>query len=223
METKKHHTKDLEKKRFLFFQIGLIAALFFTIIAFEWRSPYTFKKFDKPIAITDNVWDLPPLLLEKKVELPKPKDIQKAVKFSTEIQVVDKTTDETAEPVDDPKPAKTLDFKPEILDETDITVNFPDVEPEFIGGEKALFQFLKKHVKYPEMQRVTGIQGTVHVTFVVGKDGKIRDIEIMRGIKGLDEEAIRVIKMMPDWKPGIQKGRPVSARFNLPIRFKLEK
>ncbi len=98
--------------------------------------------------------------------------------------------------------------------------------PEFPGGQKELFSFIGKNVKYPPMARENGIEGTVYVGFVVMENGAIENVQIKRGLAGggagCDEEAIRVVKAMPKWNPGKQRGKPVRVAFTLPIRFKLE-
>lgn len=94
--------------------------------------------------------------------------------------------------------------------------------PNYPGGEKAMFKFIGENIKYPEEARKQGISGRVYVTFVVEDDGEITDIKLLRGIGGgCDEEAVRVISIMPSWKPGLQRGKPVRTQFNLPIKFKL--
>ncbi len=96
--------------------------------------------------------------------------------------------------------------------------------PEFPGGQDAMIKFLGENIKYPEEARKQGISGRVFVTFVVEADGEITNIELLRGIgSGCDEEAMRVISIMPKWKPGYQRGVPVRVRFNLPIKFTLGK
>jgi TonB family protein len=94
--------------------------------------------------------------------------------------------------------------------------------PEFEGGQKEMFQFLMKNVKYPKDARENGVEGTVYVGFVVSKTGEIEDVKIRRGFKLLNEEAIRVVKLMPKWKAGKQDGELVSVSYTLPIKFKLE-
>ena len=97
-----------------------------------------------------------------------------------------------------------------------------ETEPVFPGGPHAMNKYIVEHVVYPEIARESDIQGRVFVTFTVGKDGSISDVVVMRGVHpSLDQEAIRVIKSMPKWKPGTSKGKPVRVRFNLPINFKL--
>ena len=94
--------------------------------------------------------------------------------------------------------------------------------PEYPGGEAALGKFLHDNIKYPQMARESGIAGTVYLTFVVSKTGQISDVKLLRGIGGgCDEEAIRVVKTMPSWIAGRQRGKPVPVQFNLPIKFTL--
>jgi TonB family protein len=96
--------------------------------------------------------------------------------------------------------------------------------PEYPGGEDARIKFMVENIKYPEQAKKNGIQGVVFVSYVVEKDGKISNVKTIRGIGGgCDEEAERVISLMPNWNPGIQKGQPVRVQFNLPVRFSLDK
>ena len=95
--------------------------------------------------------------------------------------------------------------------------------PSYPGGDEAMIEFLIANIKYPEGAMKNNIQGKVFVTFIVRADGSISDVKIIRGIGGgCDEEAMRVVKMMPKWNPGEQKGKPVDVQFNLPIRFALD-
>lgn len=95
--------------------------------------------------------------------------------------------------------------------------------PEFPNGDKAMFKWLSENVKYPPVARENGIEGTVYVSFVVWKDGTIQNVQVKRGISGgCNEEALRVVRAMPTWKPGRQNGKAVNVAFTLPIKFKLE-
>ncbi len=99
-----------------------------------------------------------------------------------------------------------------------------EINPEFPGGPDALTRWLGDKMRYPAMAAENGIEGTVFAKFVVSADGSISNVEITGANKlggGCEEEAIRVIKKMPKWKPGRQNGRNVAVWFNLPIRFKL--
>ena len=108
-------------------------------------------------------------------------------------------------------------------DPSDLVFTVVEVMPEFPGGQGALLQFLAKSIKYPVIAQQNGIQGRVTCSFVVGKDGVIRNIEVIRGVyPSLDLEATRVISMMPKWKPGTQKGKEVSVKYTVPVTFRLQ-
>ena len=95
--------------------------------------------------------------------------------------------------------------------------------PAFPGGEVVLMRFLSDNMKYPKVARESGIQGRVVVQFVVGSDGSICNAKVIRGIDPyLDKEALRVVSVMPRWKPGMQKGKPVSVQYTMPLMFRLE-
>ena len=95
--------------------------------------------------------------------------------------------------------------------------------PAYPGGQKALIEFLSKNVKYPVEAKRDGIQGRVLVKFMVDRDGAIAKVKVARsgGDKSLDREAVRVIKAMPDWKPGTVRGNPVNVTYTVPVNFKL--
>lgn len=112
-----------------------------------------------------------------------------------------------------------------VLDEKDTDTIFKVVEvmPEFPGGTKKLMSYLGNNIKYPEKAKKDGVKGRVFITFVVEKDGSIGDVKLLRGIgAGCDEEAMRVIESMPNWKPGMTEGKPVRVQYNLPIKFQLD-
>jgi len=96
-------------------------------------------------------------------------------------------------------------------------------QPSFPGGDEARIAFMVQNIQYPEQAKKNGIQGKVFITFVVEADGSITNVKVLRGIGGgCDEEAVRVIKLMPKWNPGTEKGQPVRVQFNLPIKFTLQ-
>ena len=95
--------------------------------------------------------------------------------------------------------------------------------PQYPDGQEALLKYLAENIKYPDLARQNNIQGTVFVNFVVEPNGSISNVMILRGIGGgCDEEAMRVVKNMPDWTPGYNDGRAVRVRYNIPIRFIIE-
>ena len=105
-------------------------------------------------------------------------------------------------------------------EENNKIVNYADKMPEFIGD---MFKFLRDNLRYPQLAREQNSQGTVYLSFVVEKDGAVANISSLRGVDGgCTEEAIRVVKLMPKWKPGMNHGEPVRVQFNLPIKFTLK-
>lgn len=106
-----------------------------------------------------------------------------------------------------------------------VTKPFLHVEemPDFIGGQAALVKYLQRNLKYPSNALREGVSGRVFVAFTVNSDGSIADVEILKGLGyGTEEEAARVIKAMPSWKPGRQNNRAVPVRYTLPITFHYE-
>ena len=96
-------------------------------------------------------------------------------------------------------------------------------QPEYPGGAAEMYKFLSKNIKYPPAASRANVSGKVFLTFVVNTDGSIQDVSVLKGLGfGCDEEAMRVVKTMPKWKPGKQSGRSVRVKFNLPISFTLE-
>ena len=121
-------------------------------------------------------------------------------------------------------------LKTELMSEIEVTrvdndtvYNIVEQMPEFPGKEKAMMEFVSSNIHYPEEAKDKGIEGRVFVGFVVEKDGSVNEVKVLRGIGGgCDEEAIRVVKAMPKWKPGMQKGKPVRVHYQMPFFFKLQ-
>jgi protein TonB len=105
---------------------------------------------------------------------------------------------------------------------TDEVFTVVEQMPEFPGGDPAMNEFLDKNLQYPTMAKEQGIQGKVWIGFIVDKFGNVSNVEVLRGIGGgCDEEAARVVGIMPRWNPGKQSGRPVIVKFRFPINFTL--
>jgi TonB family protein len=102
---------------------------------------------------------------------------------------------------------------------------FTDPMPQFPGGEEAFKAYLTTNLRYPEMERENGVQGTVYLSIIVEENGVVTHITPLRevyGGRGLTKEAIRVLKAMPAWTPGRMNGKPVRVKMNVPVKFKLE-
>ena len=106
---------------------------------------------------------------------------------------------------------------------TDKVFDMVEQMPQFPGGPSELMKYIADHMKYPTIAQENGTQGRVTCQFVVGSDGSVRDVKVLRGVDPyLDKEAIRVIKSMPKWIPGKQNGKAVSVKYTVPIIFKLQ-
>lgn len=165
---------------------------------------------------------------------PPPAELEQKVKFVAPIV----TTEEVVETPDifnqddlSQKPIEAVaieeavaEVKEEVIEVEEKKPIFRIVEemPSFPGGDEPRVKFLRDNIMYPQMAKENNIQGTVYITFVVDSKGHVTDVKILRGIGGgCDEEAIRVVKLMPPWNPGKQNGKSVRVQFNMPIRFTL--
>jgi len=225
MEPKKNPKKDLNRQRTLFLQIGLVFALAVVFVAFEWR---TYEKNESTLASSGPVQiDEEMVQITQQEQPPEP---PKAPEVTTILEIVDDDVvveDEINVDVESRADQAAQAYVPVMTEEETEPVaeeifTFVEEYPEFPGGDKALREYVVNAIKYPEVARTSGITGTVYVQFVVEKDGSISDVKVVRGIGGgCDEEAVRVVKSMPKWKPGKQRGQPVRVYFTLPIEFKL--
>jgi len=224
MEVKKNPEADIDRKKPALFMLGGVAALAFVLIMGEYTSAevtYSQNKKDAKKALEmEEVLEMPnstpppppppppPPVLLTNVEVTKDEE-----KVNQDVVVVNNEDNEKVE---------IVDIKVEEKVVVDEIFDVVEEQPEYPGGTQELYNFIGKNFKYPEMARAANVQGKVYVSFVVGKDGSIEDVKILRGLgSGLDEEASRVVKMMPKWTPGKQRGKNVKVRYNLPIVCKL--
>lgn len=222
MEPKKSPEADLEKKKGLFLQIGLVVSLAVTLVAFEWKS-YDKVEYDLgQLKVEDVPEEIIPITKQEEKPPPPPPPpaqiinvVKDDVKIENEAEIQE--TEVTQETVVEVQPVKE-----EVIDEPEIFLIVEEM-PSFPGGEGQLVKYLSDNIKYPAIARENNITGTVFVTFVVGPDGSVKDVKVLRGIGGgCDEEAKRVVMAMPKWKAGKQRGKSVSVQYNLPIRFTLK-
>lgn len=95
--------------------------------------------------------------------------------------------------------------------------------PEYPGGTDAFIQYLSENIKYPETARKNKITGKAYITFIIEKDGEVTNVQLLRGFNDeCDKEALRVVREMPNWKPGKQRGKAVRVQYNVPIKFTLD-
>ena len=165
----------------------------------------------------------PPEAMAEKVKFTVPKVVEDTVETGLATQDDLSTKGNTEAPPEEE--IKVEETKTQVIEEAPKAEIFTVVEeqPGYPGGDEARIKFLQENIKYPEEAKELGVQGKVFVTFVVEVDGSITDVRVLRGIgAGCDEEAIRVVKSMPKWVPGKQRGVPVRVQFNLPIKFTLQ-
>lgn len=223
MELKKHPDSDLFRKSSFYMSIGLMISLLFTVVAFEWKSyddndlvnlgalDADFEEL-QDIPITEQPPPPPPQVTPPEIiEVPDEQEIEEEIEVNLDVEVTEETVIEDV----------VFDEAPE-EEAADEIFQFVEDQPTPLGGMKAFYAYVGKNMKYPAQARRMGIEGKVYITFVVGKDGALTDIKVLKGIgAGCDQEAIRVLSGAPKWKPGKQRGRPVRVRMQLPIIFKL--
>ena len=224
MQEKKSSKGNLEKRRNTFLIIGFVIVFLLVYVCFELFAPSK-KPIDlgplEPVEIiiteeapaTDKTPPPPPPEQPQKdyiLEL-----VDKEIKLNLDSILFNPEYNE-GDAIPPYEPIDIVDIEPELPPPTKI----PEKNPEPIGGYEAMYAYLKSNLKYPERPRTNNIQGQIFVEFVVEKDGTISHVKILAGVDPeLDQEAMRVVKLMPKWKPGEQLGKPVRCLFNIPIKF----
>lgn len=221
MKSRKTAKGDLEKKVGIFFEIGLILALAVVYFAINSRSykKQSMKMLQQkaPLTIQENV----PVTVQKVKQTLPPKPVTQIHLVSNNVNTDENIDIDVGTTPDASVPTYAPAEEPEVAEK----LPFQVVEdmPRFQGGEAALMKYLSGHIHYPELAKETGIQGTVFIKFVIESNGRIDRVRVLRGIGGgCDLEAIRVVKNMPKWVPGKQRGKPVAVFFTLPVKFKLQ-
>jgi len=223
VESKKNPKADLTRTTGLFLNVGLVVSLLIVIFAFE-KKVYDDGSLVNLNAQAEDFEDLmdipqtqqPPPPPPKKVqpeiiEVPDEEEIEEEIEIDLDVEMTEETVIEEV----------VFEEAPE-EEEVDEIFTIVEDQPTPEGGMSAFYQFISKKLKYPAQARRMGIEGKVFVQFVVDKDGSLTEVQAVKGIgAGCDEEAERVIKSAPKWKPGKQRGRSVKVRMILPITFKL--
>lgn len=229
MESKKSSKVDLENKRNMFFLFGLVTALGLTLLAFEWTSKPSKAESFGSIQTQAIEEEFIPITREQELQPPPPPPPPQTVEVlnivDNDVEIEDELIIEDSEADD----ATVVDIKPVIQATKEKEVEeqkiFYIVEDpaEFPGGDKALYKYIQNSVKYPVIAQENGVQGKVYVKFVVNESGKVSNAEILRGVdQSLDNEALRVINSLPNFKPGKQRGNPVKVFYNAVINFQLQ-
>ncbi|HOY04421.1 MAG TPA: TonB family protein [Saprospiraceae bacterium] len=168
---------------------------------------------------------VPPVIKkDEEVQDEKPPAVEELIEKKEDIGTEDKKGNDEAAPAIDENPSELqIIEEPKVVEEK--TYELFDIQkpPSFPGGEGELMKFLSKNIEYPTLAKENNIQGVVALTFVVGKDGSVSDVQVVKDIGGgCGKEAVRVVKAMPKWVAGEANGNPVKVRFTLPVRFRLD-
>ena len=228
MEVKKSPKADLENKKTSNLLVGAILTLAVLFVGFEWSERD--KKVTTDTGIETVIFEeeiIPITEQEQPKQAPPPPEAPK-VEEVLEIMDNDSQVEEsTIQASDDTQAAVEVKYTPVEVEEEEVEEQqiFQVVEemPEFPGGMAECMKFLSKNIKYPTISQENGVQGRVIVQFVVNRDGSIVDPVVVRGVDPyLDKEALRVIQMMPKWKPGKQRGKAVRVKYTVPVMFRLQ-
>ena len=228
MELKKSDKANLEKKKGLFLQIGLVTVLALLLIAFEWTT--------REVG-TGSLGELSDVVLEEEIiPITRPEEIQPPPpppppQVTEVLNIVEDDVDIDDDLFIDDVEARAdtrIDFSQMVFDDEEeaeaevffIVEDMPDFQG---GGQDAFRRFIAENLRYPQIAAENGIQGRVFVQFVVNADGSVSDATVVRGVDpSLDREALRVVMSSPKWTPGRQRGQPVRVAFTFPINFVLQ-
>ena len=228
MEIKKSPKADLEGNKLTWVLIGYVLILAAVFVAFEWTERD--KKVTTDTGIVEPIFEeemIPITEQEEPKQAPPPPEapkVEEVLQIAENDAEVEETTIKSSE--DDNEAVEIKYVEPVVEEEEPVEEEiFQVVEnmPEFPGGMGELMKFLGKNIKYPTIAQENGVQGRVIVQFVVNKDGSIVDPVVVRSVDPyLDKEALRVVKAMPKWKPGMQRGKTVRVKYTVPVTFKLQ-
>jgi len=229
MEIKKTAKANLENKKFLFREIGLVFTLLFVLLAFEWKSS------DKSVSSLANTnaaimeEDAIPVTNETP---PPPPEMPKIPVVSDIIEIVDDNMKISNDLIintefDSKLGIDVKDYvqgaKEETIVEEEIPFTIVEDKPTFQGGDENTFtKWVFDRLVYPEIAKENGVQGRVILQFLIGTDGSVSDVKVVRGIDAsLDKEIVRVVASSPKWKPGRLRGKPVKFCYTFPVIFQL--
>ncbi|MBR5723978.1 MAG: energy transducer TonB [Bacteroidales bacterium] len=228
MEVKKSPKADLNNKKLLFVEIGLILSLLITIAAFEYKT----KEKQESVFAQENT----ELIEEEIIPItqdtpPPPPEAPKIPILSDQIDIVDdniKVDDNILNLEDDANlGVEIMDYveevQEEVVEEEAIPFALVEEKPKFQGGDANQFsKWVSQHLEYPEIAKENGVSGRVMVQFTVNPNGSVSDVKVLRGVDpSLDKEAVRVIQSSPKWTPGKQRDRAVKVTYQFPVIFQL--
>ena len=228
MEIKKSEKANLENKKLLFLEIGLVISLGIVLFAFEWTSKET-----NVSTLADNTT----VVIEEEIipitqdTPPPPPAAPKIPVLSDQIDIVDdeiELEDDMFMNLEDDANlgVEIMDYvevEEEEVEEEAIPFQLVEEKPSFKGGDANQFsKWVNSRLVYPEIAKENGVQGRVTLQFTVEKDGSVTKVKVLRGVDpSLDKEAVRVVSMSPKWKPGKQRDRAVPVTYTFPVIFQL--
>ena len=230
MEIKKSPKANLENKKFLFMEIGLVVALLMVLGAFEWSTTEgtDLASLGDETAVVIEEEQVP---ITQEEQLPPP-EVPKEPVMSDIIDIVDddiKVEDNFLLSTEDDASlgVEIRDYvvEQEVEEEVEEEVPFAIVEqkPTFQGGDANTFtKWVFSKIVYPEIAKENGVQGRVTLQFTIDVDGSVKNVRVLRGVdSSLDKEAVRVVSSSPKWKPGMQRNKPVKVKYTFPVVFQL--
>ncbi len=230
MKPKKTERADLEKRRGLYLEIGLVVVLVAALVAFNVKS-YDNEQIEVVQRTADDEIE-EQVLNTQQEETPPPPPEPEVPEVTTELNVIedDAESDNEIGVVSAEVTATTenveiaqVEVSEEVEEVEDEIFQVVEQDPEFPGGVEALYKYIQSNIKYPQLAKENNITGRVFVTFVVEKDGSVSNVKAARDIGGgCGAEAVRVVKSMPKWAPGKQRGKAVRAAYTLPVVFNLQ-
>ncbi len=230
MEIKKSPKANLENKKFMFMEIGLIAALLIVLGAFEWSTTETSVSIlEEEVAVVIEEEQVP---ITQEEQLPPP-EVPKEPVMSDVIDIVDddiKVEDNFLISTEDDKSlgVEIKDYvveqqEEEVVEEEEIPFAVVEQKPTFQGKDPNHFtKWVFSKIVYPEIAKENGVQGRVTLQFTIDTDGSIKNVKVLRGVdSSLDKEAVRVVSSSPKWQPGMQRNKPVKVKYTFPVVFQL--
>lgn len=229
MEIKKTPKADLQNKKTLFREIGLIAVLAVVLVAFEWSSSEKQEVMELTGQAANAEEEIIPITQEQQ-ELPP--EMPKVPVISDVIDIVDDDIEIKEDLLVNLEDNANLgvdimDYKAEVAEEVveEEAIPFALVEekPKFQGGDANKFsKWVNSKLVYPEIAKENGVQGRVTLQFTVGTDGSVSNVIVLRGVDAsLDREAVRIVSSSPKWTPGRQRERAVKVTYTFPVIFQL--
>lgn len=227
MELKKSKKADLESKKGIFLQIGLVVVLGIILAAFEWSSRPNMESSLGELADMDLEEEIIPITRQQDVKPPPPPPPPKVADVlnivEDDVEIEDELIIEDAE-ADQNMEIEIVEFEEEEeVAEEEVFFIVEDM-PSFQGkGQEGFRTWIAKNLRYPEIAAENGISGKVYVQFAVNSKGQVVDAVVVRGVDpALDKEATRVVMASPKWSPGKQRGKAVKVQFTFPINFVLQ-